>query len=214
MISGSRRKLKKIPQPQAPLAPELAPDDRELAELGAVFADLTNRRQRAFLAGFVVAKGVNGAERLSGVARWSHYKWMRDDALYRERFKLVKEIIADDMEEEVFRRAFFGSDTPVVYRGEITAWYKTYSDALAIFALKAMKPEVYNRSSRPEFDFDGPCPLKITYEKADDARGDQPAASGVGARFIAPGSTPSEDGVKRAPSDYEQRALDMLKGKL
>jgi hypothetical protein len=125
--------------------PPSAPDDRDFAELAAVFADLPNLRQRAFLAGFVAARGIRAAEGLSGVSRWSHYEWMSKDPLYAERFRLAKQMIADDFEGEAHRRAFVGVDTPVVYRGEITAAYKRYSDALAIFVLKAMKPEVYNR---------------------------------------------------------------------
>jgi len=138
----SRRQCKKPPTP--------ADDDRPLAELGEICADLTNRRQRAFLAGFAGAGGLSGAERLSGVSRWSHYKWMREEPVYRSRFRLARAIVADDAEEEIYRRAFLGVETPIIYRGKIRGWHKSYSDALAMFWLKAMRPGVY-RDNRRDF---------------------------------------------------------------
>jgi hypothetical protein len=226
-MTKSKRSAKNVPGPRAAPPPEAADSDNEIAELRAVFADLIHRRQRAFLAGFVVAKGVNGAERLSGVRRWSHYNWMREDPLYCERFELAKTMLADDAEEEILRRALFGADTPVVYRGEITAWYKSYSDALMIFALKALKPEVYRAGRRPGLDFAGPCQFEVTIEKPKEASSERQAASATGAQSIAPGSTPSEatrsvrppcqggdEERLREPSDYERRALDLLRRKL
>ena len=126
-----------------PLAAEPAPDDRTLAELRECFVDLDDRRQRAFLAGFVAGMGVKRASELSGVSRFSHYQWMREDIGYRERFQRAHMILADDAAQEVYRRAFRGVETPVIHRGRITGWYKSYSDALAMFMLKALRPNVY-----------------------------------------------------------------------
>jgi hypothetical protein len=123
--------------------PPAAPADEQLAAFHALFADLPDRAQRAFLAGFVAGKGLKRAEELSDVSRWCHYQWMKKDDGYRERFYLAKTILTDEAEEEAYRRAFVGYDTPVVHGGKITGSYKSYSDSLAQFMLKGMRPRVY-----------------------------------------------------------------------
>jgi hypothetical protein len=122
--------------PESLPAPETPDNDEEL-ELLAEFAEVTNPRQRAFLAAYVMAKGVRGAQRLSGVSRITHCRWLSKDALYRECFELARSVIAAEAEEEAYRRAFLGCDMPISYHGNIRSWYKSYSDALAIFVLKA-----------------------------------------------------------------------------
>src|ERR1051325_5488619 len=95
------------PQPEVvnPTASS-APDDKEIASLRALFADLSNRRQRAFIAGFLAGKSLKRAEDLSDVSRWCHYQWMKSAALYRERFRLAKTILTDEAEEEAYPPAF------------------------------------------------------------------------------------------------------------
>ncbi|HEY1270250.1 MAG TPA: hypothetical protein VGH16_23535 [Candidatus Binatia bacterium] len=128
---------------QPEIANPPAPADKQLAGFHALFADLANRQQRAFLAGFVAGKGLKRAEELSDVSRWCHYQWIKSDAAYRERFRLAKTILTDEAEDEAYRRAFLGHDTPIVHGGKITGSYKSYSDALAQFMLKGMRPRVY-----------------------------------------------------------------------
>jgi len=47
------------------------------------------------------------------------------------------------LEDEVHRRAFEGVDKPVTFQGVITDTYKECSDTLAMFLLKAHRPEKY-----------------------------------------------------------------------
>jgi hypothetical protein len=148
----------------APPEPDRAAMEAELEELREVFADLENPYQRAFLAAFIVTRGIAHAARLAAVERRAHYHWMKRDDGYRERFELARAMIADEAEAELWRRAFRGVDTPLHWRGEITAWYKTYSDALAVFAMRALKPEVYRRTD-PEFDLGGPSAIEITIKR-------------------------------------------------
>jgi len=158
------RKVKN-PEPQN-AAPERARNEEKetMAELLATFADVSNRNQRAFLAAFIVTKGVRRAERLSGITHWSHYHWMKTDPLYRGRFELVRRILTDEAEDEAYRRAFLGYDTPVVHRGKTTGYYKRYSDALAMLLLKGFKPEVY-RAHRPDFDSGKHAPFSVIIKK-------------------------------------------------
>jgi hypothetical protein len=151
-----------LPSPES--VPQAADNDQELNELLAAFTDITDRRQRAFLAAYIVGKGLKAAQRLSGVTRASHYNWLEKDPVYRERFHLARTMLADEGEEEAYRRAFLGYDTPVHYHGKIVSSYKSYSDALTIFLLRGMKREVYGPHAA-DFNFDGPSGIDITIRK-------------------------------------------------
>jgi len=131
------------------------------AEFRGLFREVINHRQRAFLSGYVQSCGIRSAARLSGLSRQSHYEWMRDDPLYREHFRRAKEIIADAVEEEVHRRARLGYETPIIYRGKITGYYQSYSDQLLTLLVKAVRPEIYRESARPQFDIGGPTEINI-----------------------------------------------------
>ena len=172
-MSKPIRKTKK-PSPKPLPQPETADNDRKLAEFLAEFADVTNRHQRAFLAGFAVGKGIKAAQRLSGVHWRSHYRWLAEDVRYCECFELVRAVLADEAEEEAYRRAFLGYDTPVSHRGEIQSWYKSYSDALAMFLLRGMKPERYGRHAE-ELGPGGPSAFEITIKKEGEETLEPPA---------------------------------------
>lgn len=47
------------------------------------------------------------------------------------------EAYKDNLEEEAHRRAYGGTDKPIIYKGEITDTYKEKSDTMMIFLLKA-----------------------------------------------------------------------------
>ncbi len=133
---------------ESPIAPanppaNAAPEEKALAALSELFADLADRRQRAFLAGFLAGKGLKRAEDLSDVSLMCHYQWMKNDEAYREHFRLTKTILTDGAEDEVYRRAFVGYDAPIVHAGKIIGSHKRYSDSLAQFMLKGMRPRVY-----------------------------------------------------------------------
>jgi hypothetical protein len=131
------------------------------------FSDVVNRRQRAFLIGFLQTCEVRAAARLSGVSRQSHYEWMRGDPLYREHFRRAREMLADAAEDELYRRAMIGHETPIIFRGKITGSYKTPSDQLLMFMLKALRPHIYRESARSPFGEPGPTEINIRVHKPD-----------------------------------------------
>ncbi len=150
----------KNPKPKkAARAPREMPEGI-LPEFRGLFSEVENRRQRAFLVGYVQSMGIRSAARLSGVSRQSHYEWMRGDPFYREHFHRAKVILADSAEEEVCRRAYAGHDTPIIYRGEIKGYYKSYSDTLAMFMLKGLRPEVYRDNAGMVIE--GPTHINLT----------------------------------------------------
>jgi|GEM_PF-1247603 len=177
----------------SPPAEDARPADDGTAEFRDLFREVINHRQRAFLVGYVQSLGIRSAARLSGVSRQSHYEWLRDDPLYREHFEHAKRMLADSAEEEVCRRAYRGYDTPVIYRGRITGYYKSYSDALAMFMLKGLKPAVY-RDNAP-LPIGGPTHINITVKRPEDK---------------TPLATAEKDGVKLIsiplPGDGEESA--------
>jgi len=65
------------------------------------------------------------------------------------------------MEDEVVRRGIDGFDHPVIYEGKITGSYKAYSDNLAMFFLKGLRPEKY-RDNQSGITFQGPTQINIT----------------------------------------------------
>jgi recombinational DNA repair ATPase RecF len=67
----------------------------------------------------------------------------------------------DRAEDEVYRRAFEGFDHPVSYEGEITTTYKAYSDNLAMFFLKGLRPDRY-RDNQAGITLQGPTQINIT----------------------------------------------------
>src|SRR5581483_5058002 len=113
----------------APRPAEPAPDENKLAELRACFADLENRHQRAFLAGFVAGMGIKRAAALSGVSRTAHYDWMKADRRYRECFERAREMIADRAEAEGWRRASRCSYMPPRWRRAFSGSPEADSDA-------------------------------------------------------------------------------------
>jgi hypothetical protein len=119
--------------------------DAEMAEFSKLFRPLENGKQRAFLMAYVRTLGIRSAMRLSGVERQDHYFWLKTDERYAELFDQAQEMLADMFEEEVLRRAWQGHDVPITYRGDIKNWYKSYSDQLVMFMLRALRPEKYHR---------------------------------------------------------------------
>lgn len=156
------KRTPKISSPHTPLPSKPAEKDQAFAKLLAEFADVTNWRQRAFLAGYVLGHGIRAAQRLSGIDWKTHYKWLDNEPLYGEHFELVKRFLADAAEEEAYRRAFVGYETGS--RGKRHSTHKSYSDALAIFLLKGMKPNVYGRYA-PDPSSGGPSAIEITIRK-------------------------------------------------
>ena len=148
-------------------------DEETLLEFRELFSDVKNPKQRDFLLAYIYSRRLVRAQRLSGVCRQSHYFWMEKDPLYPEYVRRAKRIIADQVEEEAYCRAFEGLDVPVIYRGEIRDYYKSYSDSLAIFMLKALKPEIYDRDAAG-FPFEGPTRIDVNPKKNSPADADPP----------------------------------------
>lgn len=86
-------------------------------------------------------------------------------APYGRAFEAAKQIAADHFEDEIYRRGFEGYDRPVMYQSEITTHYTDYSDTLAIFALKGLRPEKYCDNA-PLYASTGPVQVNIKLDQS------------------------------------------------
>lgn len=129
-----------------------------MCEQSKTFEPIKHPKKRAFLAAFSVFGIVGSAARLAEVDRRTHYNWLKTDPDYAAAFAEAKDDAADKLEEEVWRRAVKGVPKLIVYRGEpvlvhedlgdansrlVPLIEQQYSDVLAIFMLKALRPEKY-----------------------------------------------------------------------
>lgn len=106
--------------------------------------------QAAFLAAFTVHGTITAAATQIGHDRDIHYRWLREDPDYRERFAGAREGFADKLEAEALRRAHDGVDRirfsagKVIRREDGTPWIeKEFSDTLLLAMLKAHRRELY-----------------------------------------------------------------------
>lgn len=99
--------------------------------------------QAAFLKAFVERGTVLGASDASGIHRDTHYHWLKTDTDYAQAYAMAEEEAVQMLETEIRRRALVGVDEPVWHQGKRVGYVKKYSDTLAIFILKARRPDVY-----------------------------------------------------------------------
>ena len=117
--------------------------------------------KRKFLRAFATIGMVGKAAEAAGIDRDYHYYWLKSDESYRIAFEQARQMADDKAEDEVVRRGIEGFDHPIIYEGKITGSYKAYSDNLAMFYLKGLRPERY-RDNQAAISFQGPTQINIT----------------------------------------------------
>jgi hypothetical protein len=125
------------------------------------FRKFRHPQKRGFLRAYCEVGRVTKAAELAGVHPDSHYYWLKTDESYAQAFEQARQMSGDRAEDEVYRRAFEGFDHPVIYEGEITTTYKVYSDNLAMFFLKGLRPDRY-RDNQAGITLQGPTQINIT----------------------------------------------------
>lgn len=99
----------------------------------------TYKKRESFLQNLANTCNVSRSCRMAGVDRSDMYKLRKSDPFFSDDWARALEIGLDALEDEMIRRAFEG----VV----ITNQYRTncgYSDVLAMFLLKAYRPDKYS----------------------------------------------------------------------
>jgi hypothetical protein len=113
-------------------------------------------KQCAFLEAFGVTATIAAASKAARVGRNQHRQWLKSDPTYVAAFQDATEEAADNLEAEAYRRALRGVRKPVMHGGKqceiedpdhpgkmIKLWEHQYSDILAIFLLKGLRPAKY-----------------------------------------------------------------------
>ncbi len=127
----------------------------------------TDRARSQFLEVLAGTCNVTHAARSAGISRSRVYDIRKENAEFAAAWDEAEETAVDSLEGEARGRALEGIDEPIVYQGEIQrdrdgkpVTIKKYSDTLAMFLLKAHRPEKY----RERFDHTvgGDRPLTVS----------------------------------------------------
>jgi hypothetical protein len=96
-----------------------------------------------FLLQLASSPDVSAAAAVAGVSRTMAYKHRDADPEFAAAWQDALDASTDGLAGEAYRRARHGTEKAVYYRGEECGRVREYSDTLAIFLLKAHRPEVY-----------------------------------------------------------------------
>lgn len=111
------------------------------------------RTRRPWKPRFIHALSLTGnvgfAAKAAGVERTVPYQEFGRDPEFKAAFENARELAADRLEREAFRRAHDGCRKPIAVNGK-THWVREYSDTLLIFLLKAARPGKYRENHRVE----------------------------------------------------------------
>jgi len=99
-----------------------------------------------------LAQGVclREACRIAGVSPGTVYSRRRNSEEFCSEWDRAVELGTQLLEQEATRRAYFGVEKPVFYKGEQCGSTQEYSDTLMMFMLRARRPEVYREKYDPE----------------------------------------------------------------
>ena len=112
-------------------------------------AVLARKKRRVFLRVLAETGRVAEAARACGYTDTSTLTaYRRNDEEFAEAWDDALLDAAHVLEEEVWRRAHDGTLKPVFYKGKVTGFITEYSDTLAMFILRGLKPSTYRDNAR------------------------------------------------------------------
>lgn len=153
-------------KPEAVVGEKKAPRER-------VFRFTRSAKQNEFLNALAKTGTVKGATALSGVSRASHYRWLEDDA-YQVGLSRARQMAADLLEDEAWRRAVEGDERPIYNKhGEKISSVRYYSDRLLEKLLAANLPEKYKERVEETVVGDGAAEIGWEREGEDGERGEK-----------------------------------------
>jgi hypothetical protein len=114
-----------------------------------LFPEISASKKRAFLSAFAQLGKREAAAAALGIDIRTHRYWMQKDVVYVEAFKRAEAVVADRIEDEIFRRGVEGIERGVWYHGVQVGTERHYSDTLLIFAAKGACPRNTATASTP-----------------------------------------------------------------
>lgn len=125
----------------------------------------TVKARAAFIAAIRETCNIAEACRRAGIGRSSVYEWRDDDESFAAEWDEAVDDAIDSLEAEAWRRGVQGVDMPVTHKGEITDWYRGYSDRMLEVLLKGHRPEKYRERFSGEISGPGGGPLVTRIER-------------------------------------------------
>ena len=125
------------------LAPD-APKKPERTGENYATVKLSDRKIKKFLSTLRRTGKVSFSARAAGYADSSYmHKLKAADANFAKAWDEALNAAHDMLEDEAMRRAVEGVDKPVMYKGEVVAYEKEYSDQLLMFLLRGNRPDKF-----------------------------------------------------------------------
>jgi hypothetical protein len=128
---------------------------------------ISRARRTAFLAALEKGFSVTAAAAAAGVNRTLLYKWRTRSPAFTAAWNDAVMTAIDLLEDEALRRAVYGVERPVFYRGKQVGAVTTYSDRLLMLLLQRHDARL-QRINRPM-----PLPPAADPAPAPDARGEE-----------------------------------------
>ena len=100
-------------------------------------------KKNAFLTALADTVNVALACRHAGIPRRTAHDWREKDKDFAKSWDEALDEGIDLLEAELHRRAFEGVERPIFHKGQQVGTWRYYSDGLAMFLLKAHRPEKY-----------------------------------------------------------------------
>lgn len=141
-----------------------------------------NRANRAelFLRIYARTASITRAAEMVGIDRSTHYRRLRKDPVYKQRFE---QIYQDEsfgvLEDECIRRAVEGVNKPLTFQGMISlrenpntgklepVTVKEYSDSCLQFLMRGRKPHIYRERFQHDHKHEGSVGLKFAGDMSD-----------------------------------------------
>lgn len=112
-------------------------------------AILAKKKRRVFLDVLARTGRVAEASRAVGFTDTSTLQaFRRGDEEFAEDWDNALQSAAHVLEEEIWRRAHDGILEPIYYKGKVAGYKSVYSDTLAMFILRGLKPGTYRDTQR------------------------------------------------------------------
>lgn len=128
---------------------------------------LTPEKLTAFCAALAETGIVAKACKAVDISRVTAYQWRNEIPEFAAAWDKALEIGITALEDEAHRRGFEGVDEGVYHQGVLVDTQKKYSDTLAIFLLKAHRPEKYRERTHVDLaNTDGSLQLDDTARSA------------------------------------------------
>jgi hypothetical protein len=145
--SAARKTAAKKPTPKK-LATKKPAAEKPVAEKVArkTPCKWTDKKRVEFLAVLAGTANVSSAAAAIGMSRTAAYVERARNADFAKGWKQALDVALDELELAVFERATHGYDKDVFRNGIKTDTMRLYSDALAMFLLRAHRAHIYGKS--------------------------------------------------------------------